>query len=68
MQVTTGKVVVEGLTLSEGEIVTVLTRETEDAVHLSPEEEAELLDALAQATRGETISPDELFSRLRRVG
>ena len=73
MQVATGKVVadkvvVAELDLAEGEIVTVLTQDTEAAVQLSHEEEAELLEAIAEADRGETISSEELFARLRRAG
>jgi hypothetical protein len=67
-KVVAGKVVVDGLALAEGEIVTVLTQDTEATVYLSPQEEAELLEAIAQADRGETISPEELFARLRRFG
>jgi hypothetical protein len=72
MQVATGivvggKVIVEGLDLAEGETVTVLTQESEQEVHLSPEEEAELLQAIAEADRGETISAEELFARLDRL-
>jgi FlaA1/EpsC-like NDP-sugar epimerase len=72
MQVATGtvvggKVVVEGLNLAEGEVVTVLTREPEEEVHLSPEEETELLEAIAEADRGDTISAEELFARLDRI-
>lgn len=66
-KVIAGKVVVEGLTLIEGEVVTVLTQEAEAAVYLSADEEAELLEAIAQADRGESISPEELFSRFRRL-
>jgi hypothetical protein len=62
-----GKVVVDGFPLSEGEIVTVLRQESEASVYLSPEEEVELLEAIAQADRGETISAEELFARLRRT-
>ena len=63
MQVTTGigvdgKVVVEHPALSEGETAVVLTREPEGEVQLSPEEEAELLEAIAEADRGETISAE----------
>jgi hypothetical protein len=52
MQVATGtviagKVVVEGLELAEGETVTILTQEADEEVHLSPDEEAELLEAIA---------------------
>ena len=72
MQVATGtvmagKLIVEGLDLPDGETVVVLTRETEDTVQLSPEEEAELLEAIAEADRGETISAEELFARLDRL-
>ncbi len=62
-----GKVVVEGLDLPEGSALTVLTRDSDDEVHLSPEEEADLLEAMAEADRGETISADELFARLDRI-
>ncbi|MCC6246740.1 MAG: hypothetical protein IT499_03115 [Rubrivivax sp.] len=61
-----GKVHLEGLTLPEGATVTVLTRAPGRGVVLSAEEEAELLESLAQAERGETIAPDELFARLGR--
>lgn len=61
-----GRVSVEGLDAPEGSTVAVLTPEADEAVHLSPEEEAELLEAMAEADRGETISVDELFARLRR--
>jgi hypothetical protein len=72
MQVATGtvvegKIVVEGLSLPEGTLVTVLTRDNEPTVRLLPEEEAELLDALDEADREEGISAEELFERLRRV-
>lgn len=46
----------------------VLTHEAEDAVQLSPEAEAELLAAIAEADRGDIISAEELFARLRRAG
>ena len=48
-------------------VVTVLARGSEAAVHLSPEEEAAILEAIAEADRGETVSPEELFARLRRI-
>lgn len=65
--VVAGKVVVEGLDLPEGSTVTVLTQEPADEVSLSAEEEAELLEAIAEVERGETISADELFRRLDRI-
>jgi hypothetical protein len=63
-----GKVVIEGLALPEGTVVTVLTRDDEQAVRLSPAEEAQLLEALDEADREEGISAEELFARLQRFG
>jgi hypothetical protein len=63
-----GKVVVEGLNLREGTVVTVLTRDHEDAVRLSSVEEAELLEALDEADLEEGVSDKELFTRLKRFG
>ena len=65
--VVAGKLVVEGLDLPDGETVVVLTRDSEDTVQLSATEEAELLEAIAEADRGETISAEELFARLDRL-
>jgi hypothetical protein len=67
-KVVAGKVVIDGLTHKEGEVVTVLTQDNERDVTLSPAEEAELIEAIAEADRGETISAEDLFTRLRRVG
>ena len=62
-----GKVHLEGVTLPEGTVVTILTREPGPGFTLSPEEEAELLESIAEADRGETISEEELFARLDRA-
>lgn len=61
-----GKVVVEGLDLPDGTTVTVLTRDHEPVVKLSPEAEAELVEALAEADFEEGISAEDLFARLKR--
>jgi hypothetical protein len=71
MQLTTGtvvggKIVVEGDPLPEGTVVTVLSRESDEAFTVPPELEAELLESIAEADRGETTSAGELLSRLRR--
>ena len=63
-----GKIIVEGLSLPEGTVVTILARGDEAAVRLPAHQEAELLDALDEADRKEGISADELFARLRRFG
>lgn len=62
-----GKVVVEGEPLPEGTVVTILAREADETFEVPPELEAELLESIAEADRGETISADELFERLRRI-
>lgn len=63
-----GKIVVEGLSLPEGTVVTVLARGDEVAVQLPPQQEADLLAALDEADREEGISVEELLARLRRFG
>ena len=62
-----GKVVVEGDPLPEGAVVTIIAREADEPFEVPPELEAELLESIAQAGRGETISADELLERLRRI-
>jgi hypothetical protein len=62
-----GKVHVDGVTLPEGSVVTILTREPRPGFTLSPADEAELLESIAEAERGETISAEELFARLDRA-
>jgi hypothetical protein len=61
-----GKVVVDGMPLEEGALVTVLARDDEKGFTLSPEEEAEILLSIAEADRGETISAEELLAKLAR--
>jgi len=62
-----GKVVVEGDPLPEGSVVTILAREADETFEVPPELEAELLESIAQADRGETISAEEMLERLRRI-
>lgn len=59
-----GKVVLYGVTLEERTSVTVLARDNEGAFTLTPEEEAEQLLAIAEADRGETVSAEEVLSKL----
>jgi len=71
MQVTTGtvingRVVVEGSSLPEGTLVTVLSRGANEAFFLSHEEEDELLHAIAEIDRGESISLEDLLDTLPR--
>ena len=67
-KVVNGKVVVEGLSLPDGTVVTVFANDAEATVRLSPTEEAALSSALDEADREEGISAEELFERLRKYG
>ncbi len=50
--------------LREGDTVTLLVPEAEEGFTLSPEEKASLLQAIAQADRGEVIDGWQLLSEL----
>ena len=62
-----GKVIVEGEPLPEGTVATILAREADEAFEVPPELEADLLESIAEADRGEAISADALFKRLRKI-
>lgn len=66
-RVVEGKVVLEGEPLAEGAVVTVVARDDDDMFDVSPEEERVLLDAMAQADRGQVVSWEAFRERLRRV-
>ena len=73
MQISTGtvvggKVVVEGVPLVEGAVVTVLAREAEQPFSLSMQDEEELLAAMAEVERGEFIPAEERLESLRKHG
>lgn len=63
-----GKVIVEDGSLVEGADVYVVTPEAKRPVDLQPDELAELEAGIAEADRGEMITEDELFRRLRHTG
>jgi len=73
MQVVTGtviggKVVLEGVWLPEGTVVTLIAKDSESTVRLPPALQAELEEALEEADREEGISGDELLDKLRKYG
>ena len=73
MQVVTGtvvegKVVLEGVCLPEGTVVTVYAQEPGQLVRLPPHLQAELEEAIDEADREEGISAEELFAQLRQHG
>ena len=65
--VVNGKVIVEGASLPEGTVVTILARESDETFEVPAELEAELQASIEEADRGEIITAVELFERLRRI-
>ena len=73
MQVNTGtvvggKIVVEGLSLPEGTVVTVLTLEDDKAVKLPAHLEKELLEAIEEADQEVGGAGPEFLESLKRYG
>lgn len=62
-----GRVVVDGAAFDEGAIVTILARDDDETFDLSPEQEAALLTAIAQAERGEVTPAEQLIKNLRHT-
>lgn len=56
----------EGVTLPEGTKVTVIADDDEKTFSTTAEEERELLEAIAEVERGETVRAEDLLERLRR--
>jgi hypothetical protein len=63
-----GKIVLEGASLPEGTVVTVLAKDSEAVVRLPPSLQAELEEALEEADREEGIAGEELLERLEKYG
>jgi hypothetical protein len=61
-----GKLVLEGVPLLEGAVVTVLTRGADETFFLSETQENELLSAMAEIEQGEFVSLDELLKLLHK--
>lgn len=66
MQVATGtvingKIVVEGVSFTEGSVVAVLTRGADESFSLTDAQENELLSAIAEIERGEFVTLEELM-------
>ena len=56
----------DGVNLPEGATVTVIADHETEAFETSPEEEQQLLEAIAGVERGETVRAADLLERLRR--
>lgn len=65
-KVVEGKVVLEGERLNEGTVVSVVVHDDPDTFESTPEEEHALLEAIAQADRGQVVSWEVLRTQLRR--
>ncbi len=55
----------DGVSLPEGSLVTVIA-DAAEGFDLSSADEDELLESIAEAERGETISASDLLQRLQR--
>ncbi|HUP62242.1 MAG TPA: hypothetical protein VNA69_17690 [Thermoanaerobaculia bacterium] len=64
-RVISGEIVVEGEPLPDGALLTILSREADETFELDPVAEAELLESLAEADRGELIPAEEVLRKLR---
>ena len=62
-KVVDGQIVVEGESLTEGSVVTVLVSD-ERTYTLSHEEEKALLEAIAEADRGDLLDAEDVLNRL----
>lgn len=60
-----GRIDVPEDVLTEGSVVTMLVSEEEEGFELSPEMEDELVEAMAEADRGETVDGWELLRDLK---
>ena len=63
-----GKIVVEGLSLPEGTVVTVLTPDDGKSIRLPPHLEKVLLEAIDEADREEGGAGREFLESLKRFG
>ena len=63
-KVVDGQIVVEDDQLEEGAIVTVLVTD-EREFQLSPEDENELLEAMAEADRGELVDVEDVLKEIQ---
>jgi hypothetical protein len=71
MLITTGKVLggiikLDEKSLPEGAIVTVLAPEGDETFELQPEEELQLLAAIAEAERGEASDASQVLKQIPR--
>jgi hypothetical protein len=67
-KVINGRIEVEDFELPEGKDVTVFLHDPEeDDFELTPEQEAELEESIAQADRGEVVPAEQVLRELREI-
>ena len=66
--VVNGKIVLEGVPLTEGAVVAVVTRGADERFSLTEAQEDELLAAMAEIERGEFVTLEELMQSLPKPG
>ena len=59
-----GKIVLEGVPLAEGAVVTVISRGSDERFALTEAQEDELLAAMAEIERGEYVTLEDLLQSL----
>jgi len=62
--VVNGKIVLEGVPLAEGAVVTVVTRGADESFSLTPAQEEQLVASMAEIERGEFLTLEELLQSL----
>jgi len=62
--VVNGNIVLEGISLTEGAVVTVVTRGADESFLLTEAQENKLLSAMAEIERGEYVTLEELLHSL----
>ena len=62
-KIVNGNIIVEGESFNEGAVVTVLVSD-ENTFTLTDVEEADLLESIAQANRGELLGAKDVLNRL----
>ncbi len=67
-KVVAGKVVIEGDPFEEGTTVAVIATDDSESFELTPEQEAELLESIAEADRGELVDAAVVLRNLQRRG
>jgi hypothetical protein len=66
--VVNGKIVLVGVSLTEGAVVAVVTRGADESFLLTEAQEDELLAARAEIERGEYVTLEELLQSLPKHG